>query len=193
MAWNPSGHILAAYVIKDGEEDAFLGVSYDNGRNINVTTINIKGGNLVWVNDKTLYLQNRPEIFEVDVSDGNPRVTRPLVSGEDVHLAGSLNEKVIYTRGNQIYCGQRLLHTSDQQIGIVDAHDSYIAFQTGDDILVLDDKGNLISKKKMEDDSVFLGVSCPDGHVYLKKNDRSIERYSLVDSDKVTTVYKAAP
>ncbi len=188
LDWNPSGQILASRVSKICN-GAYLGISYDNGRSMNVTDIKIRGGNLVWANDRTLYLQNGNDIFEVDVSDKKPRVTKTIVSAEGVHLAESLNEKLIYTLGNEVYWGNQLLYRSDETIGPVDADASYIVFQTGNHIVLFDEKGNLINKKEVEENTIFIGISSAHKFVYLMRNLQSIERYNFVDGDEISTVF----
>jgi len=192
ITWNPAGQILAAYVNRLEEQGACLGISYDGGKIINVTDIKILRGNLVWANDETLYLQNGNDILEVDISGRNPRVTKTIVSAEGVYLMESLNGKVVYILGNEIYCGDQLLYRSDKEIGSVDVDGCYVAFKTDNYVVVVDEEGNVINKRAIEQDTKFIGISVTHKFVYLMKNYQSIQRYSFDDDDDICIVYKVS-
>ncbi len=188
MAWNPSGDILAAVVLND--KGVYLGISYDNGNNFTITDIAISGGRVIWTNDETLYVQHGNDILEVDVSDRNPRLRRTLVSAEGVYLSGSLYGRAVYRLGNEIYCGDQLLYKASQKIRQVIADGSYIAFQAGSYVWVLDGRGNLKSKKSIERDTTkLIAISSVHKFVYLVKNQQSIERYNFVNGDEISTVF----
>ena len=82
-----------------------------------------------------------------------------------------------------------MLYHSDEAIWAVDADGSYIVFQSGNRILAFDEKGKLINKKKVEHNTIFIGMSSTHKFVYLIKNFQSIQRYSFVDNEKISTVY----
>jgi hypothetical protein len=192
MAWNPSGRILAAKVSKVTEDSMvmYLGISYDNGKNINVTNISIWGRELVWTDNETLYVADGADILEVDVSDRNTPSTRTIVSAECPRLKGSLDGKVVYVLGNEIYCGEQLLYRSNQSINQIIADGSYVAFKAGSHIWVFDERGNVRNKKSIDPTTTkLIGISSVHKFVYLLKDLRCIQRYSFVDDDKITTVY----
>lgn len=192
MAWNPSGRILAAKVSKVTKYSmvVYLGISHDNGKNINVTDISISGRELVWTDNKTLYVADGADILEVDVSDRNTPLTRAIVSAERPRLKGSLYGKVVYVLGNEVYCGEQLLYRSNQSINQIIADGSYVAFKAGNYVVVLDEKGNVTNKTCIEKDTTkLIALSSAHKFVYLLKNHKSIQRYSFVDDDKITTVY----
>jgi len=196
MSWNPSGQILAARM-SGSRRNEYLGISYDNGKNINVTDIVVSEAP-VWINNEVLCVQNGNDILEVDVGDRNPRVTRTIASGEDVpaedfyfYLVGSLDGKAVYVLGDEIYCDGRLLYHSNQRISQIIADGSYVAFKAGSYVWVLDGRGNLKSKKSIERDTTkLIAISSVHKFVYLVKNYQYIQRYSFVDGDEISTVYE---
>ncbi|MFZ0035000.1 MAG: hypothetical protein WAK60_08455 [Sedimentisphaerales bacterium] len=175
-----------------------MGISYDKGKNINITDIVIDGAPTVWINNETLCLQDGNDILEVDVSDRKPRVIRTIVSGEDVpaedfyfYIVGSLDGEGVYVLGNEIYCGDRLLYHSNQQINQIMADGSYVAFKAGSYVWVLDGRGNIKSKKSIDSDTTkLIAISPVHKFVYLVKNYQYIQRYNFVDNDEISIVYE---
>jgi len=196
MAWNPSGQILATG-IHGPHKNGYLGVSYDKGKNINVTDVVIDGASPVWINDETLCLQGGNDILEVNVGGRNPRVTRTIASGEDVsaehfyfYLVGSLDGEAVCVLGNEIYCGGRLLYHSNKWINQIIAEGSYVAFKAGSYVWVLDGKGNVKSKRSIDPNTTkLIAISPVHKFVYLEKNYQCIQRYSFVDDDEISTVF----
>lgn len=191
LAWNPRGDILAAFVGGiDMKPKSCLGISYDEGKNIEVTGIEIRGGKLVWADDEKLYLQNEEDIFEVDVSDQKARVTRTIISADGVHLAGSFKGKVIYTLGNELYLGDKLLYSCEKGFRGVHVDGPYIGFSAdGRQIIIVNSQGEVINKRDIEHDMRFMGISSRHGFVYLRREKRCIERYSFVEDGELTTVF----
>jgi len=189
ISWSPNGAILAAYVKKPKEDGAYLGISFDKGANIDITDIEIRYGNIVWINNDELYLQNGSEIFKVKLEKEKAAIVRIIASADGIYLMESLNGRVIYTKGEEIYYGDKLLYTCEQEIGMVDADGIYIGFKAGDYLLVLDEQGNLISEKKIGKNRAFVGISSKDKYVYLVKDKHVIERYNFDGSCDISVVY----
>jgi len=191
--WNPSGKILAVTVGKISKgtvKGIYLGISYDNGKSFTIT--DIPGKSSVWTNNETLYLHNGNDILEVEVSNKMAKVRKTLVSAEGVWLVGALKGEIVYIQGNDIYQGGQLLYHLNQKIRMCRVDGSYLAFKVarGGDVVVLDDKGNVINKKSVGNDTTKLvALSSANKFVYLMKNEQSIERYSFVDDDEISTVF----
>jgi hypothetical protein len=125
-------------------------------------------------------------------------VTRTIASGEDVpaehfyfYLVGSLEGEVVYVLGNEIYCGDRLLYHSGQQINQIIADGSYVAFKAGGYVWVLDERGNVKSKKSIEPNTTkLIAISPVHKFVYLVKDYQYIQRYNFVDNDEISIVYE---
>lgn len=195
--WNPSGEILAVTVAKVHKRTVtgiYLGISYDNGKNISVTDININSSHdpPVWTDNETLYVQHDSYIMAVDVSDKEkPRVVKTIVSTEDVYLSCSLNGKVVYILGNEIYCGAQLLYCADEKIKRIVSDASHVAFKAGSYVYTLDVKGNVINKKRIDPEATqLIAISSGRKFVYLMRDRRSIERYNFINGDEMSTVYE---
>lgn len=190
--WNPSGKILAVTVgkISKGTASIYLGISYDNGKSFTIT--DIPGRSSVWTNNETLYLHNGNDILEVEVSNKMAKVRKTLVSAEGVWLVGALKGEIVYIQANDIYQGGQLLYHLNQKIRICRVDGSYLAFKVarGGDVVVLDDKGNVINKKSVGNDTTkLIALSSANKFVYLMKNYQYIQRYSFVDDDEISTVF----
>ena len=100
-----------------------------------------------------------------------------------------MDGKVVYFLGNEIYCGSQLLYNSNQKIRQVVADGSYLAFKADNHVWVLDGKGNVKNKKNLGQDVELMALCSARKFVYLVKNWRSVERYSFVDDDEISTVF----
>ena len=128
-----------------------------------------------------------------DVAGDLAKVVREDVSAEHFYfyLVGSLDEEAVYVLGNEIYCGGRLLYHSNQRINQIIAEGSYVAFQAGSYVSVLDGKGNVKSKRSIDPNTTkLIAISPVHKFVYLEKNYQCIQRYSFVDDDEISTVYE---
>jgi len=193
LVWNPSGEIFAVFVAKYGDGGVtgiYLGLCFDNGKNINVTDIPVSGTKFIWIDNETLYIEYENSILEVNISKGKAHVKSTFVSAEGLWLVASLDGKIVYTLGNEIYCGAQLLYKSNEQIGRILANGSYLVFKENDKMVVLDGKGNVIHEKRIGEDSIHIGISPTHKLVYLLENQRSIKQYSFIDSDTMSTVYE---
>jgi len=193
--WNPSGKILAIRVTKFsnvGFEGAYLGISYDNAKSVNVTDIPFGVATPVWTNNETLYLQNGNDIWEAHINNSkNVTIGKRLVSAEGLFLAGSIKGRPVYFIGNEIFCGNELLYRSNQRIGMHMVASPYLAFKVvrGNEVVVLDGKGNVINKKRVGRKTKLIALSAEHKIVYLMRDRRFIERYSFINGGEISTVY----
>jgi hypothetical protein len=191
IAWNPSGDTIALNLNLFGTgAGRCLGVSYDYGKNVVVTNIPMNSYYFVWLAPDTLCIENRGDILEIKTDGKNPRIERTLYSGEEIRLFGELKGNVVYSSGNKVYCGARLLFTSDKKVPQGKVSDSYVAIRTGEEILILDEDGNIISRKDVGQVS-FVGFSSTSGFVYTMKNYRFIQRYKFTEDSQIHTVFDA--
>ncbi|NIP27203.1 MAG: hypothetical protein GWN67_28385 [Phycisphaerae bacterium] len=188
MIWDPSGNTLAARVLDD--KGFHLAISYDEGKTFSITDIACSDGRRVWTDNRTLYVQDGNDILEIDVGDGKIREKGTFASGEDIFLVGNLDGRVVYTLGDEIYCDDKLLYTTSRKVKQILADGSYLAFKEDGHVITLDDRGNVIHKKNIDDDTFLVALSSAQKYVFLLKNFKTIERYSFVDSNKVLTVYQ---
>lgn len=196
LSWSPDGKILAVGHLLSG-----LYLSYDGGSTFVKTGIGAMSvDDYVWITNQILYLKDDNKIHEIELSDGQAKVRRSFGGSGYVRLCGSLGGKVVYRVDDDIYCGDKVLYPSSERIGLVFADGSYLAFQSpggreglrGSSIYVLDKEGRMVSEKKMPSETIIVGLSSKRKFVYLLKDLRCLQRYSIDGSDKISTIYQVA-
>ncbi len=191
LSWSPNGKILAV------GQWLGLSLSYDNGKTFINTEIPVSSSTCAWTNDYTLYILGKDEesLLEIEILNEKAQVKRTIATGV-TRVCGSLNDKVVYYSytESKIYCGDQLLYKSDQKIEWVCADGSYVALQEppsfeSSRILVLNEKGNIISEKNIVGEVVLRGLSSKHSCVYLVKDLQAIQRYSFVGDDAIHTIF----
>ncbi|MHC4737578.1 MAG: hypothetical protein ACYS9Y_01605 [Planctomycetota bacterium] len=191
LSWSPNGKILAV--------GQWLGLSllYDDGKTLINTEIPVSSSTCTWTDDHTLYILGKDEesLLEIEILNEQAQVKRTIAAGVS-RVCGSLNGKVVYYSHpeSKIYCGDQLLYKSDQKIGCVYADGSYVALQgppsfESSRILVLNEKGDVISEKNIVGEVVLRGLSSKQNCVYLVKDLQAIQRYSFVGDDEIHTIF----
>ena len=191
LSWSPNGKTLAV--------GHWLGLSlfYDDGKTLIDTEIPVSSSTCAWTNDYTLYILGKDEesLLEIEILNEQAQVKRTIATGV-TRVCGSLNGKVVYYSytESKIYCGDQLLYKSDQKIGWVCADGSYVALQEppsfeSSRILVLNEKGDVISEKNIVGEVVLRGLSSKQNCVYLVKDLQAIQRYSFVGDDEIHTIF----
>jgi hypothetical protein len=191
MRWNKTGQILACSAFKGYEK--FLGLYYNDSNEFIITDIP-SSGNIVWKDDKSLYVVSDDcnNISTVSITDSNYQVVKSFTTSEKVYLAGILDNELAYRSRDKIYLGDKILYEADNEIGAVIVDYPNIAFQTktklGRKIIVISNKGNLINEKKVKEDSILVGFA--DDFIYLQEEQQYIKKYNIInDNAKVSLVF----
>jgi hypothetical protein len=190
MRWNKTGQILAGSTFKWDEK--FLGLYYNDSNEFIVTDIP-SSGNIVWKDDKSLYVVGNDcnNISTVSIADSNCQIVKSFTTSEKVYLAGLLDNELVYHSGNKIYLSEKILYEADNKIGAVIIDYPNIAFQTqtklGRKIMVISNKGNLINEKNVKEDSILVGFA--DDFIYLQEEQQYIKKYNINDNAKVSIVF----
>jgi hypothetical protein len=194
MAWNPDGKILATCIVKPQEKSLCL--FYDNCKNIVITDIAVSGNGIAWANNEMLYVQSGDNILEVKINNRDFAIGSTVTKSKEnrCYLVGSIDEKVVYFSGNDIYYGDVLLYNSEHKINQILVDGNYVVFKAGDNVSVLDSEGNLVNKRNIEGDTTkLIALSAAHKSLYLVKNRRSILRYSFINDDRLSVVYESKP
>ena len=185
MRWNPNGSVLAFNIAVDGlfKKGRYLGVSYDNGKNIIITDIIFRTYKMIWTNPETLYIANGGKIIEIDVSNKKRYADKEIFSGEigKVRLFGQIDGSIVYRSDNDIYCDKSLLYKSEHEIytGMTDG--DKIGFKTKEYIFIIDDEGKVIHKKSVEKKVVLFGISDVQNCIYLMRDNQLIQQYNYIE------------
>jgi hypothetical protein len=186
--WNKTGQILAGSAFKGYNH--FLGFySYEDSKFI-ITNIP-SSKNIVWKDEKSLYLYDEGRISAVSIIDGNCQVIENFSVIGDVFLIGMFDGKLAYRADNKIYLGNKILYEAASKIGAVAIDDNNIAFQTeiksGREVIVIDGSGNVKNEKNVEEGSIL--VAFVNGFIYLCEDQKYIKKFNLNDSTKISSIF----
>ncbi len=193
LSWSPDGNNLVIACLTR------LVFSFDGCETLIETEL---GGfapeNPVWTSNECVYAKEDDALLEIALTNESIGLKRTVASGtKNIHVFGTMDGEAVYSIDTRIYRGETLFLEYDKPVRFGFTNEYYAALQVktdkGEDyILVLDQKGNQLRKKNVQEGWYLAGISPSRNLVYLLANLSSIYQYDFED-DTVTKIFDHAP
>jgi len=108
------------------------------------------------------------------------------------HSGGIVNNKLVYSAGNQIYYDKELIYSANDIIQELFANTSYIAFRQGKSIRVIDFQGAIKSQKDMTGKMCIIAFAPDSSDLYVLCDYKKIEKYNAKDFNEHSLVIDVA-
>ncbi|HML75669.1 MAG TPA: leucine-rich repeat domain-containing protein [Anaerohalosphaeraceae bacterium] len=186
LRWRLDGRILSGIY-----EDQLVLLDPDKNQ---LTRHNISGiDRLLWSEEGVLYSRTDSCIFKSKilqsglVEQGEFRAVQ--AKG---HFGGIVNNKLVYSAGNQIYYDKELIYSANDIIQELFANTTYIAFRQGKSICVIDFQGVIKSQKDMTGKMRLIAFAPDSGDLYVLCDYKRIEKYNAKDFNEHSLVIDVA-